>query len=93
MPWILILGTLSTPQKDLLNKNNASNIAFTLSVEVTPTFPTTAPSLCLNMIYKRPTLTAIYCIDLLVTVPNLYLILVSLPVNTTYKDEAITNIL
>ena len=93
MLWILILGTLSTPQKDLLNKNNASNIAFILSVEVTPIFLTTAPSLCLNMIYKQLTLTAVYCINLLVTVPNFYLIPVPLLVSITYKDKAITDIL
>ena len=45
------------------------------------------------MIYKWPTLVAIYYINLLVTVPNSYLILVLYLVSTTYKDEAITNIL
>ena len=89
----MILGTLNTPQKDLLNKNNALNIAFALSMEVTFTFLTTAPSLCPNIIYKQPTLTAIYYINLLVTVPNLYLIPVLYLINTTYKDKAITNIL
>jgi hypothetical protein len=33
MLWILILKTLNTPQKDLLNENNVLNIAFTLSIE------------------------------------------------------------
>ena len=93
MLWILILGTLNTPQKDLLNKNNALNIAFTLSVEVTFTFLTITPSLYLNMIYKRPTLTAVYYINFLVTVPNFYLIPVLCLVSTTYKDKATTNIL
>ena len=45
------------------------------------------------MIYKRLTLIAIYYINFLVTVPNLYLIPVLYPVNTTYKDKVITNIL
>ena len=93
MPWILILGTLSMPQKDLLNKNNVLNIAFILSVEVTFTFLTTALSLYLNMIYKRLTLIAIYYINFLVTIPDLYLILVLHSVSTTYKDKVITNIL
>ena len=81
------------PQKDLLNKNNALNIAFTLSVEVTFIFLTTAPSLYPNIIYKRLILTAIYCIDFLVTVPDLYLIPVLYLVSTTYEDKAIINIL
>ena len=68
-------------------------MAFALSVEVTLIFLTTAPSLCPNMIYKWPILIAVYCIDLLVTVPNLYLIPVLYLVSTTYKDKAITNIL
>ena len=62
-------------------------------MEATSISLTTAPSLCPNMIYKRLTLTAVYCINLLVTVPNLYLILVLYSVNTTYKDEVIINIL
>ena len=77
----------------MLNKNNALNIAFALSIEVTFTFLTTAPSLCLNMIYKRLTLIAIYCIDFLVTVSDFYLTPVLYLISTTYKDEAITNIL
>ena len=81
------------PQKDLLNKNDVLNIAFTLSIEVTPTFLITALSLYLNIIYKRPTLTAVYYINLLVTVPNFHLIPVLYLVNTTYKDKVITNIL
>jgi hypothetical protein len=89
----LILGTLSIPQKDLLNENNASNIASVLSVEVTPTFLTTAPPLCLNIIYERLILIAIYHINFLVTVSDFYLILVPLPVSTTYEDEATINIL
>ena len=93
MLWILILETLSTPQKNLLNKNNTSNIAFTLSMEVTFIFLTIAPSPYLNIIYEWLTLTAIYYINFLVTVPDFYLILILLPVSTTYKDEAITNIL
>ena len=68
-------------------------MAFTLSVKVIFIFLTTAPSLCLNIIYKRLTLIAIYYIDFLVTVFNFYLILALCLVSTTYKDEAITNIL
>ena len=68
-------------------------MAFTLSVKATFIFLTTALSLYLNIIYKRLTLTAVYCINLPVTVPNLYLIPVLYPVSTTYKDKAITNIL
>ena len=89
----MILGTLNTPQKDLLNENDILNIAFVLSVEVTSTFLIIAPSLCLNIIYERPMLTAIYCIDFLVTVFNLYLTPVLYPVSTTYENKAITNIL
>ena len=62
-------------------------------MEVAPTFLTTALSLYLNIIYKWPTLTAVYYINLLVTIPNLYLIPVLYLVSTTYKDEATTNIL
>ena len=89
----MILGTLSTPQKNLLNENDVLNIAFVLSVEVTFTFLTTAPSLYLNMIYERLILTAIYCINLLVTVFNFYLIPVPHLVSITYEDKAIINIL
>ena len=89
----MILGTLNTPQKDLLNKNNALNIAFTLSIKVIFIFLTTTPSLYPNIIYKRLILIAIHCINLLVIVFNLHLTPVPHPVSTTYKDEAITNIL
>ena len=68
-------------------------MAFTLNIEVTFTFLTTALPLYPNIIYKQLTLTAIYYINLLVTVFDLYLIPVPLPVNSTYKDKAITNIL
>ena len=68
-------------------------MAFALSIEVIPTSLTTAPSLCLNMIYKQPTLTAIYYINLLVTVFEFYLIPVLYLISTTYEDKAITNIL
>ena len=81
------------PQKDLLNKNDISNIAFTLSVEVTLTSLITSPSLYLNMIYKRLMLIAVYHINFLVTVSNFHLIPVPHPVSTTYEDKAITNTL
>ena len=54
---------------------------------------TTAPSLCLNIIYKWPTLAAIYYINLLVTTPNLYLVLTPYLISTIYKGKAPTNIL
>ena len=62
-------------------------------MEVTFTSLTTAPSLCLNIIYKWLIPAAVYCIDPLVTVPDFHLIPVLYPVNTTYEDKAITNIL
>ena len=68
-------------------------MAFTLSIKVTPISLTTALSLCLNMIYKQLILTAVYYINLPVTIPNLYLILVLYLISTTYKDKAIINIL
>ena len=68
-------------------------MAFALSIKVISIFLTTAPSLYLNMMYKRLTLIAIYCIDLPVTIFNFYLILVLYLISTTYKDKAITNIL
>ena len=45
------------------------------------------------MIYKQLTLIAVYCINFLVTVFNLYLIPVLYLISTTYKDKATTNIL
>ena len=68
-------------------------MAFALSIEVIPTFLTTAPSLYLNIIYKWLILTAVYYINLLVTISNLCLIPVLYLVSITYKDKAITNIL
>jgi len=62
-------------------------------MEVAPTSLTTALPLYLNMIYKRPTLIAVYRIDLPVTVPNLYLVLALRLVSTIYKDEALINVL
>ena len=68
-------------------------MAFILSVKVTFIFLTTALFLYPNIIYKQLTLTAIYCINLLITISNLHLILALYLVSTIYKDEAITNIL
>ena len=45
------------------------------------------------MIYKWPTLTAVYYINLLVTVSDLHLFPALYLVSTTYKDKAITDIL
>ena len=89
----MTLGTLNTPQKDPLNKNDALNIAFTLSVKVTFIFLAITPSLYLNIIYKRLILITIYCINFLVTIFNFHLILVPHLISTTYKDKAITDIL
>ena len=50
-------------------------------------------SLYPNIIYKWLILTAIYCINLLVTIFDFYLILVLYLISTTYKDKAIINIL
>ena len=68
-------------------------MAFTLSIKVILIFLTITPSLYPNIIYKRLILIAVYYINFLVTVANLYLILVLYPVSTTYKDEAIINAL
>ena len=68
-------------------------MAFTLSVKAIFIFLTTTLSLYLNMIYKQLILTAVYYINLPVTIPNLYLILVLYLISTTYKDKAIINIL
>jgi hypothetical protein len=62
-------------------------------MEVAPTSLTTALPLYLNIIYKQPTLTAVYRIDLLVTIPDLYLVLALRLASTIYKDEAPTNVL
>jgi len=62
-------------------------------MEVAPTSLTTAPPLYLNIIYKRLILTAIYRINLLVTISNLYLVLALCLVSTIYKDKALTNVL
>ena len=62
-------------------------------MEVIFIFLTTAPSLCLNMIYKWPTLAAVYCINLLVTAPNFYLAPAPHLVSTIYEDEVLINIL
>ena len=68
-------------------------MAFTLSVKATFIFLTTAPSLYLNIIYKRLTLTAVYCINLPVTIPNLYLVPAIYLISIIYKDKALTNTL
>ena len=62
-------------------------------MEITPTSPTTAPSLYPDVIYKRLTLAAIHRIDPPVTILNLYLVPALYLVNTTYKDEVIINML
>ena len=62
-------------------------------MEVAPTSLTTALSLCPNANYKWLILAAVYRINPLVTVPNLYLVLALYLVSTTYKDKAITNTL
>ena len=68
-------------------------MAFILNIKVTFIFLTTALSLYPNIIYKWLTLTAIYYINFLITVPNFYLILVLYLVSITNKDKAIINTL
>jgi len=80
------------PQKNPLNKSDALNTAFVLSAEVTLISLVTAPSLS-KIIYKRLVLAAVYYINPLVTIPNLYLVPTPYLVSTTYKDEVITNVL
>ena len=58
-------------------------------MEVAPTFLTTALSLYLNIIYKRPIPAAVYCINFPITISNLYLALALYLVNTIYKDKAL----
>ena len=62
-------------------------------MEVALTSLTITPSLCPNANYERLILAAVYHINPLVTVPNLYLVPALYPVSTTYEDEATTNIL
>ena len=93
MLQILILEPQDTPHQGLLNKNDALSQASVLNVEVTLTSLTTASPLYLNIIYKQLILTAVYHTNLLVTIPNLYLVLALYLVNTTYKDKALTNAL
>ena len=62
-------------------------------MEATPTSLTITLPLYPNIIYKQPILTAIYYTNLLVTIPNLYLVLALYLVSTTYKNKALTNAL
>ena len=52
-------------------------------------FLATAPSLYLNIIYKQLIPTAIYYINLAVTVPDFYLLLAPYLINTIYKNKAL----
>jgi len=61
-------------------------------MEVALTSLTTTPSLCLNINYKRPILAAVLRINLLVTIPDLYLVLALYLVSTIYKDKATANV-
>ena len=61
-------------------------------MEVTSTSLTTAPP-PFKKIYERLILTTVYYTDLLVTVPNPYLVLAIRLVSTIYEDEALTNAL
>ena len=45
------------------------------------------------MIYEQLTLAVVYYINLLVIVSGLHLVLAPYPVNTTYEDIAITDVL
>ena len=62
-------------------------------MEVAPISLTTALSLYLNIIYKQLTPAGVYHINLLITIPNLYLVLALYLVSTTYKNKVITNVL
>ena len=61
-------------------------------MEVAHTFPITIPYR-FKRIYEQLTLTAVHYTNLLATDPNLYLALAPYLVNTTYEDEAITDVL
>ena len=62
-------------------------------MEVAPTSRTTAPSLCPETTYERPTPAAVHHIDLPVTVPDLHLVPAPRPVSTIREDEAPTDVL
>jgi len=62
-------------------------------MEITPTFPVITLSFSIKIIYKQPTLTAVHYTNFLATDPNLYLALALYLINTTYKDEVITDVL
>ena len=62
-------------------------------MEVAPISLIIALSPCPNIIYERPILIAVYCIDFSVTVSNFHLFPASHLVSTTYEDEATTDIL
>ena len=62
-------------------------------MEVAPTSLTTAPSPYPNANYERLILVAVYRINPLVTVPDLYLVPAPHLVSTTYEDEATTDML
>ena len=62
-------------------------------MEETPTSLTTTLFLYLNIIYKRLTPAAVHRINLLVTVPNFYLVLALYLISTINKNKATTNIL
>ena len=79
------------PYQGPLNKNDVLSQVSTLNIGVTPTSLTTALPLS-KKIYKQLML-VVYRTDLLVTVPNPYLVLAIYLVRTIYKDEALTNAL
>ena len=83
--------TLGYTYQDLLNKNDVLSQVFTLNIGVTPTSLTTAPPL-FEKIYEQLIL-AVHRTNLLVTVPNPYLVLAIYLVSTIYKDKALTNAL
>ena len=93
MLQILTLKPQNTPYQGLLNKNNALNQASVLNIKATPTSLTITLPLYPNIIYKRLILIAIYHTNLLVTIPNLYLVPALYLVSTTYKSKATTNVL
>ena len=79
------------PYQGPLNENDVLSQVSALNIGVTPTSLTTAPPLS-RKIYKQLTL-VVYRTNLLVTVPNPYLVPAVYLVSTIYKDEAPTNAL
>jgi len=76
----------------LLNESDVLNTASVLSMEATLISLATTLSLS-KIIYKQLILAAIYYINPLVTIPDLYLVPAPHLASTTYGDKVITNVL